>query len=88
MKESIAKAKVLIESLPYLREWHRRYAAHGLTLVGVHTPEFRFGRERQQIEAAVHAQLQQCRARRLQLRGRIRDAAKAAGNFGQKGLAG
>ena len=32
-----------------------------------------------QVEAAVHAQLQQHRADRLQLRGRIGDAAKAAG---------
>ena len=44
--------------------------------------------EAAQIEAAVHAQLQQHRALRLQLRGRIGDATKAAGNFGQKGLAG
>ncbi|MBZ0303186.1 MAG: redoxin domain-containing protein [Anaerolineae bacterium] len=42
-----------LRTLPYLREWHRRYADHGLTLIGVHAPEFRFGRERQQIEAAI-----------------------------------
>ena len=42
-----------LRTLPYLREWHDRYAEKGLTIIGVHTPEFRFSRERQQIEAAV-----------------------------------
>ena len=42
-----------LRTLPYIREWHNRYADKGLTIIGVHTPEFAFGRERQQIEAAV-----------------------------------
>jgi thiol-disulfide isomerase/thioredoxin len=42
-----------LRTLPYLRQWHERYAHKGLTMVGVHSPEFPFGRERQQIEAAV-----------------------------------
>lgn len=42
-----------LRTLPYLREWHNRYASKGLTIIGVHTPEFPFGRERQQVEAAV-----------------------------------
>jgi thiol-disulfide isomerase/thioredoxin len=42
-----------LRTLPYLREWHQRYADQGLVIVGVHVPEFRFGRERQQIEAAI-----------------------------------
>jgi thiol-disulfide isomerase/thioredoxin len=42
-----------LRTLPYLHEWHRRYADKGLVIVGVHTPEFPFGRERQQIEQAV-----------------------------------
>jgi thiol-disulfide isomerase/thioredoxin len=41
-----------LRTLPYLREWHLRYAKW-LTMVGVHSPEFPFGRERQQIEMAV-----------------------------------
>ncbi len=41
-----------------------------------------------QIEAAVHAELQQHRAHRLQLRGRIGNATKAVGNFRQIGLTG
>jgi thiol-disulfide isomerase/thioredoxin len=31
-----------LRTLPYLREWHARYAAKGLTIVGAHTPEFDF----------------------------------------------
>ena len=31
-----------IRTLPYLREWHDRYADEGLVIVGVHTPEFEF----------------------------------------------
>jgi thiol-disulfide isomerase/thioredoxin len=42
-----------LRTLPYLREWHNRYANKGLTIVGVHSPEFPFGRERGQIEMAV-----------------------------------
>ena len=42
-----------IRSLPYLVEWHRRYAAHGLTIVGVHSPEFAFAKDRRQVEAAA-----------------------------------
>jgi thiol-disulfide isomerase/thioredoxin len=42
-----------LRTLPYLKEWHWRYAGKGLVIVGVHSPEFPFGRERQQIEQAV-----------------------------------
>ena len=31
-----------IRTLPYLKEWHDRYAGEGLVIVGVHTPEFEF----------------------------------------------
>jgi len=42
-----------LRTLPYLREWQRRYADKGLMLVGVHSPEFHFGRERQVLAAAL-----------------------------------
>ncbi len=42
-----------IRTLPYLAEWHRRYAERGLTIVGVHSPEFAFAKDRQQVEAAA-----------------------------------
>jgi thiol-disulfide isomerase/thioredoxin len=31
-----------LRTLPYLRAWVEKYADHGLTIVGVHTPEFGF----------------------------------------------
>ena len=31
-----------IRTLPFLQEWHDRYADEGLVIVGVHTPEFEF----------------------------------------------
>jgi cytochrome c biogenesis protein CcdA/thiol-disulfide isomerase/thioredoxin len=33
-----------IRTLPYLNAWNERYASKGLTIVGVHTPEFPFSR--------------------------------------------
>ncbi|MBL8164017.1 MAG: redoxin domain-containing protein [Anaerolineae bacterium] len=41
-----------LRTLPYLREWQRRYE-RWLTIIGVHAPEFAFGRERQSIEWAL-----------------------------------
>ena len=34
-----------LRTLPYLRAWHAKYADAGLTIVGVHTPEFDFERD-------------------------------------------
>ena len=31
-----------IRTMPYLREWHDKYAKEGLVIVGVHAPEFEF----------------------------------------------
>ena len=31
-----------VRTLPFLREWHAKYADRGLTIIGVHTPEFEF----------------------------------------------
>jgi thiol-disulfide isomerase/thioredoxin len=33
-----------LRTLPYLRAWHAKYREHGLTVIGVHTPEFGFER--------------------------------------------
>ena len=33
-----------LRTLPYIREWDERYRAAGLTIVGVHSPEFAFER--------------------------------------------
>ncbi|MSQ31395.1 MAG: redoxin domain-containing protein [Dehalococcoidia bacterium] len=42
-----------IRTLPYLKQWHERYAGVGLTIIGVHAPEFEFERERDNVRAAV-----------------------------------
>ncbi len=46
-----------LHTLPYVREWHRRYAPHGLVVVGVHTPEFSFARETSNVLRAVRQHL-------------------------------
>lgn len=42
-----------LRTLPYLKEWHKRYSDKGLAIVGVHTPEFRITRVQAQVEMAV-----------------------------------
>jgi hypothetical protein len=42
-----------LRSLPYLQEWHRRYAAAGLSVVGVHSPQFDFGAVAGNVRAAI-----------------------------------
>ena len=42
-----------LRTFPALRAWHERYADDGLVIVGVHTPEFAFERERANVEDAV-----------------------------------
>lgn len=42
-----------VRTLPHLNAWHETYAKRGLVIVGVHTPEFEFEREKANVEAAV-----------------------------------
>jgi cytochrome c biogenesis protein CcdA/thiol-disulfide isomerase/thioredoxin len=42
-----------IRTFPYLKAWDARYRKDGLTIVGVHTPEFPFEREAGNVEAAI-----------------------------------
>ncbi len=42
-----------IRTLPYVAEWHRRYADKGLIVVGVHAPEFTFARSLSHVTAAI-----------------------------------
>ena len=44
-----------IRTLPYVAEWHRRYAPHGLVVVGVHAPEFSFAKELDGVKNAMAA---------------------------------
>ncbi len=45
-----------VRTLPYLKAWHERYAGRGLTVVGVHTPEFDFTADPETVAAAVRAE--------------------------------
>ncbi|MEM7114092.1 MAG: redoxin domain-containing protein [Chloroflexota bacterium] len=42
-----------LRTLPYLVRWHERYHQHGLTIIGIHSPEFQFAQVREQVETAV-----------------------------------
>jgi cytochrome c biogenesis protein CcdA/thiol-disulfide isomerase/thioredoxin len=42
-----------IRTLPYVRAWDERYRRRGLTVVGVHTPEFPFERNASNVEHAI-----------------------------------
>jgi len=42
-----------IRTLPYLKAWDAKYRKDGLTIVGVHTPEFPFEREASNVESAI-----------------------------------
>ena len=42
-----------LRTLPYLTAWHERYDGRGLQVIGVHSPGYSFGREREVVERAV-----------------------------------
>ena len=42
-----------VRTLPYLRQWYDRYAESGLEVVGVHSPEFPFERNRSNLAKAI-----------------------------------
>jgi len=42
-----------LRTLPYFREWWRRYQEAGLMMVGIHTPEYDFAREERYVRRAV-----------------------------------
>jgi hypothetical protein len=44
-----------VRTLPYVAEWTRRYAAHGLTTIGVQAPRFPFGAERRAVAAGLES---------------------------------
>ncbi|HEX4929906.1 MAG TPA: cytochrome c biogenesis protein DipZ, partial [Gaiellaceae bacterium] len=48
-----------LRTLPYIREWDDRYRAAGLTIVGVHSPEFAFER----VEANVRENVKELKLR-------------------------
>src|SRR4051794_3910239 len=42
-----------IRTLPYIQAWHERYKDLGLTVIGVHTPEFTFAQYESNVDRAV-----------------------------------
>src|SRR3989338_7660943 len=43
-----------IRTLPYLKEWDKKYRDKGLIIVGVHTPEFEFEKKYENVIKAVN----------------------------------
>jgi len=44
-----------LRTLPYVRAWAEKYKDHGLVVIGVHTPEFEFEKDLDNIKRAVKA---------------------------------
>jgi AhpC/TSA family len=42
-----------LRTMPYLKAWHERYAEAGLRVIGVHSPGYSFGRDRDVVARAV-----------------------------------
>jgi thiol-disulfide isomerase/thioredoxin len=42
-----------IRTLPYMQAWHERYRDKGLTVIGVHTPEFTFAQYESNVERGI-----------------------------------
>jgi len=42
-----------IRTLPYVQAWNRGYASLGLVVVGVHSPEFEFGKRAENIDRGI-----------------------------------
>jgi thiol-disulfide isomerase/thioredoxin len=42
-----------LRQLPYLRAWAEKYSGHALVMIGVHTPEFSFERNAENVRWAV-----------------------------------
>jgi thiol-disulfide isomerase/thioredoxin len=40
-------------TLPHITKWHQQYAAQGLKVIGIHTPEFAFERDANNIKRAL-----------------------------------
>jgi thiol-disulfide isomerase/thioredoxin len=42
-----------IRTIPYLNEWYDKYSDKGLVIVGIHTPEFEFEKNAENVKSAV-----------------------------------
>jgi len=50
-----------IRTSPYVKAWHRDYADRGLVVVGVHAPEFEFGKRAENIDRGIRDHGLTCR---------------------------
>jgi len=44
-----------VRTLPYITSWDKKYRAQGLVIVGIHSPEFEFEKEPENVKAAIAA---------------------------------
>ena len=42
-----------LRTLPFLRDWNEKYSSRGLTIVGVHSPEFAFEKDETNVREAI-----------------------------------
>jgi len=42
-----------IDTLPYVKSWNQKYKDQGLTVIGVHTPEYPFERDTNNVKTAI-----------------------------------
>jgi cytochrome c biogenesis protein CcdA/thiol-disulfide isomerase/thioredoxin len=42
-----------LRTLPYMKAWNEKYQAQGLVIIGVHTPEFAFEKDLNNVEQAI-----------------------------------
>lgn len=42
-----------IRTLPHLSEWHQKYKDNGFVILGIHAPEFKFEKKKENVEEAV-----------------------------------
>lgn len=42
-----------VRTLPYIKSWYDKYHDKGLVIIGIHSPEFEFEKNEQNVEAAV-----------------------------------
>ena len=42
-----------LRTLPYLKTWYQRYKDHGLVIIGVHSPEFAFEKDADNVRRAI-----------------------------------
>lgn len=41
-------------TLPYVQAWHKKYEDQGLTILGIHSPEFAYERKLENVQASVN----------------------------------